>query len=180
MEETIKTSIICPSCSASLDVRIKVGTDKNRVNIVCPVCKTKNLLAAFTEKRSNGDDTTLSGDTDITDLGDIVNGVNGKATGCLRTRSGDTYRLKRGINVVGRKAETSDATVQIATGNRRMSRRHAIIEVTGDGIHYLENVRDKKNSTSVNGRNVEDGDRFILRNDDRICMAGDELTFIMD
>ncbi len=133
-------------------------------------------MSAFAEKKTSNDETTLTDETEIT--------TGGKSTGRLVTATGISHRLKEGMNVVGRKAATSDATIQIDTTNRRMSRRHVIIEVvrTGNGsvTHYIENVRDKKNSTTVNGRNVEDDDRLILRNNDRICLAGDELTFITD
>lgn len=57
------------------------------------------------------------------------------------------YTLSLGINTIGRKAQTSNATVQIDTDDLTMSRSHSIIEVrklkTGGYIHYFRMLKTK-------------------------------------
>ena len=75
------------------------------------------------------------------------------------------YTLSLGINTIGRKAQTSNATVQIDTDDLTMSRSHSIIEVrklkTGGYIHYFSNAQNK-NATYINSGLIENGDRIIL------------------
>lgn len=63
------------------------------------------------------------------------------------------YTLSLGINTIGRKAQTSNATVQIDTDDLTMSRSHSIIEVrklkTGGYIHYFSNAQNKMPLISI-------------------------------
>lgn len=92
------------------------------------------------------------------------------------------YTLSLGINTIGRKAQTSNATVQIDTDDLTMSRSHSIIEVrklkTGGYIHYFSNAQNK-NATYINSGLIENGDRIILHGGEIIKMSNTTLKFIL-
>lgn len=99
--------------------------------------------------------------------------------GSLVDNLGRTYKLRLGINTVGRKASTSSATVQIDTTDRTMSRSHAVIEVRNAGgqvLHILKNGANK-NPSYLNGTILGPGDQLILNNGNRIKLGNTELTF---
>lgn len=99
--------------------------------------------------------------------------------GVLADNYGATYQLCIGINTIGRKANTSTATVQVNTDDRTMSRSHAIIDVRNSGgqvIHILRNGANK-NPSYLNGTLIEANDQLVLNNGDRVKFGSTELTF---
>ena len=93
---------------------------------------------------------------------------------------GQDYALTEGRNVVGRKAETSNATVQIATSDRYMSREHAVIVVTNFDEGNCKAVLmpyQNKNGISVNSQPLEAGDEVRLMNGCRITMGETIITY---
>jgi len=94
--------------------------------------------------------------------------------------NGKRYPLSAGRNVVGRKASSSDAQVQIETSDLYMSRRHICIEVIRltDGSTKVFVSNDKnKNSTYVNGCKLNTGDRVVLTNGTQIKMGETIVTY---
>ena len=75
------------------------------------------------------------------------------------------YPLAEGQNLVGRKGDTSKATVQIDTTDRYMSRQHVCITVTtlpdGNVKAILSNYQNK-NLTTIDGQEIETGDAIRL------------------
>lgn len=99
--------------------------------------------------------------------------------GYLVDSLGNRYDLKEGNNIVGRRAMSSRATIQIEDPTGYMSRSHASIEVRIQGgslLHILSNTINK-NPSFVNGTKVEQGDQLILNDGDRLKFASTELTF---
>ena len=71
------------------------------------------------------------------------------------TVNGRQYTLRNGRNVIGRQGDTSEATVQIATGDMYMSRQHCVITVIpqSDGrVSAKISNYQNKNKTMINGR----------------------------
>ena len=181
----------CTNCGVILDVRNSKG---EAVKIItCPECKSqlkvnfppeavqepleaKTVLA----NPSSGETTTVlgaglsqSGDTQYVPKPNIQKQyylfLNGKR-----------YPLSAGRNVVGRKASSSDAQVQIETSDLYMSRRHICIEVIRltDGSTKVFVSNDKnKNSTYVNGCKLNTGDRVVLTNGTQIKMGETIVTY---
>ena len=93
---------------------------------------------------------------------------------------GAVYPLEEGQNIVGRKGTTSQATVQIETADRYMSRQHAAITVTTmpDGTRkaVLSNYQNK-NLTTVDGQEIETGDAIRLTDGNSITMGHTTVTF---
>lgn len=103
--------ICCPKCKGILSVTNPKGEDTLIVTCPNPQCgahlridfRTGDTILAKAEK---GDEL----------IGQLI-------------FAGDSYPLCEGVNTVGRKAPTSDATIQIETDDRAMSREHVQIRV---------------------------------------------------
>ena len=83
---------------------------------------------------------------------------------------------------MGRKGNTSKATVQIETEDRYMSRQHCSIVVTtlpdGTKKAVLSNYQNK-NSTIIDGQEIETGEAIRLVNGNRIIMGHTTIVFKM-
>lgn len=93
---------------------------------------------------------------------------------------GQSFDLTEGRNIIGRKAESSLATIQIPTDDKFMSRQHCIINVSvseeGELTATLTNFQNK-NTTEVNGKAVEDGKQVTLTNGSELTLGHTTLTF---
>lgn len=173
--------IKCPNCGAVLTIKNMPGLESKTVP--CPVCKKASKYTEFKVPKQNlssidEDDTTSAGYA--TQLKNIKQNCIGKLQ---NTGTNQHYTLTLGINTVGRKAQTSNATIQIDTDDRCMSRIHSIIEVcklkNGEYIHYFSNAQNK-NATFVNSQLIENGDRIILHGGEIIKMANTSIKFVLN
>ncbi len=186
--------IECPKCHAVLDVK---NTKNEAVKqISCPSCHTP-LLVKF-EIQNDSSQEPLTAHTFLetpktrTDDGEtqLAIGTSGatqlskptpkSAVNARLVYGGATYPLMEGQNIVGRKGQTSKATVQIETADRYMSRQHCSIIVTNlpDGTKkaVLSNYQNK-NLTSVDGQEIEIGDAIRLSDGNAITMGHTTVTF---
>ena len=168
--------IQCPNCGVVLDVRNSKMEDEKL--ITCPQCKAvlkvrfrheapleaKTVLAGGL----NSGETQLGGMNGTTQLASVSN-----AKDCYLCVAGQNYPLAIGLNTVGRKAPSSQASLQIGTDDRYMSRRHAKIEVRElAGIRQAIISNDQnKNATYVDGQELQSGDAVILRDGSEIIMG---------
>lgn len=191
--------IKCPSCGVVLDVQ----NSKNEAikQITCPKCKAvlnvkfppqqepleaKTFLASPKPTADNGATQLACGDG-ATQLAGGSYAATQLAPSTTKENAtakllygGDIYKLEEGQNIVGRKGETSKATVQIATADRYMSRQHCSITVTtlpdGTKKAVLSNYQNK-NLTSIDGQPIETGDAIRLTDGDSITMGHTTITF---
>lgn len=88
--------------------------------------------------------------------------------------AGQQYVLRQGANTVGRKAQTSQATLQLPVSDPYMSRHHLQITVSvlpnGKLKAVISNDRNK-NITSINGVELPHDEAIVLSNGDRIVMG---------
>lgn len=182
--------IKCPHCGAVLKVKQQPGLEK--ASITCPVCKKKSPFTDFgtvinkdseetelpggaKQKQNNGDPTTL------------YNPLANTSIGCLVEKSGKRWALHLGVNTVGRKLQVDPQQVEVPvsdyTGERKMSRNHAKIEViqlpNGVVKHVLYNWQNK-NRTYVGGEPIETGDRIVLQNGMAIKFANIDVRFVIE
>lgn len=180
--------IKCPFCGAVLKVRQQAVLEK--ASITCPVCKRKSLFSDY--------ESIISKDSEETELPssfksaqsseetEIVSAVN-MTIGCLVEKSGKHWPLHSGVNTIGRKLQSDPQQVEIAisdyTGERKMSRSHAKIEVTrqanGSCKHVLYNWQNK-NHTCVGGEPIEAEDRIVLHSGMVIKFANVDVTFVIE
>ena len=101
------------------------------------------------------------------------------SAGKLVDMAGNTYPLSIGQNTIGRKAQTSNATIQILTNDRTMSRNHAVIyveNINGRMQHTLKNW-ENKNPTCHNNTPLLADDQDILNEGDQITLGKTIVTF---
>lgn len=182
MDELIK--IRCPYCSASLSV--KRVPDIEKKSVTCPVCKRKSPFVDFkqTYRQDNSTDYSGSGhggqeDPKTSGPEEAENYIIGQI--CV-LRTGSTFPLKQGRNIIGRKASSSKATIQIPTGdNRRVSREHLIVDVKrvlGQGfVHTVSLFKENVNKTVVNGIQLQPGEELPLKHGCRIDLPDVSLRF---
>lgn len=178
--------IKCPTCGKIL--RLNDAPNIDKASFTCPVCKEKHIVGncqRYVEppkyvapvgeetqygplsSRQTGGEETLMISVPQVEIGHLEDGL------------GKIYQLHLGINTIGRKANTSTATLQIDTTDRTMSRSHAIIEVRNVGgqlIHILRNGANK-NPSYHNGTLVGTADQLILNNGDVVKFGSTELMF---
>lgn len=200
-------NIKCSNCGAVLNV--KNSKNEPVKLITCPQCKV-TLKVKFKEinpidaptyypgaggnaqsKRRQSGQTQLG--SDYIDSGKTQLGGGYKDSGetMLASRQvspnqaylvvdGRKYLLAVGTNIVGRKADTSQATVQIETFDRYMSRQHAKIVVTrlpdGKLKAVISNDRNK-NMTTIDGDDILRNDAYVLQDGDHIVMGKTTVTY---
>ena len=171
--QTIKVK--CGGCGAILQVTNSRNEAVKRFN--CPNCG-KVIEVPFHQHPTEDGATQLGGRpvSGETQLG----GFNVMHNSCYLKFGDKRYDLQVGSNSVGRKANSSQADVQIDTEDRYMSRQHAIINVRRlpDGSIKCDISNDKnKNATSINGALLLQGDAIVLHDGDLIQMGNTTVTF---
>lgn len=160
--------ITCPQCKAPLRVRFQ-PQQPLEVETVLPGCQPAQQRVA----PQNDGETLLGGrqDSERTILGQ--GRQQGAATACL-VLAGQQFVLRQGANTVGRKAQTSQATLQLPVSDPYMSRHHLQITVSvlpnGKLKAVISNDRNK-NITSINGVELPHDEAIVLSNGDRIVMG---------
>lgn len=175
-------NIKCPVCGAVLTVPLQPGIESK--NVTCPVCKNKNPFTAFSEIKAGTEQHSDQGPITVYG-GGSQNGDGSNFTLGVLAVAGleEKFQLKPGINVIGRKAPSSSATVQIPcpAGEKRMSREHIVIEVKkipGKGfVHVLSLYKEAVNKTFVNHNPLTWGDKIILKHGDTIHLPSATIRF---
>lgn len=186
--------IKCPNCQVILDVTN--SKDEEVKHITCPNCKAvlqvkfppqQAPLEAHTYYAPRKKPSTDSGTTQLTGSSDgathlvSLNDISKESNACL-VFDEKSYPLEEGQNIVGRKATISQATIQIDTDDRYMSRQHCAITVTtlpdGTKKAVLSNFQNK-NKTIVNGQEIETGDAIRLVDGNHITMGHTTIVFKM-
>lgn len=148
--ETIDRKIVCPNCEAVMPVRTTTGQPVKEVTCTCCGARLGVKFLSLVKPKQ-----------------------------FFLRHGGTDYPLNEGQNTIGRMASTSEATVQIATDSKKISRMHAVITVSqADGQQAVLSNWHNKNSTAVNGCTIGDGDSIVLHNGDKVMMGDVELTFI--
>lgn len=183
--------IQCPNCKVVLDV--KNSKNESEKQITCPQCKTP-LKVTFPPQEEPMEAKTflvlpkqVATDNGATQLAAGSLGATQLVTPAKKNSSNarlvfddQPYFLEEGQNIIGRKGNTSKATVQIATDDRYMSRQHCAIRVAtlpdGSKKAVLSNYQNK-NLTSVDGQEIETGDEIRLFNGNSITMGHTTVIF---
>ena len=182
----------CPQCNVVLDVKNSKNEEVKQIS--CPSCNTLLQIRFASQQKPVEAHTFLETpqNDSHSDCGEtlLAAGASG-ATELVKSDSqahshaellfgAISYPLQEGQNIVGRKGNTSKATVQIDTADRYMSRQHIAIEVTKmpEGIlkAVLSNYQNK-NQTSVDGQPINGGDAIRLTDGNAITMGHTKVTF---
>ena len=195
-----KLKIKCPNDGSILVVANR--PDLERLVFRCPVCKQSIPFREFklvTEQRVVDDESTNygplpsadneattfdNGNSDSTTYQSVS--ASGSIGFIVNTATGEKFKLHAGRNIIGRKALTSKANIQIAVLNvsKAMSREHLYIdvsEVKGLGIRrVLSLVKQMVNKTEVDNEKLEFGDKVVLSGGETILLPGATLKFVVD
>ncbi len=162
----------CPHCDSN--ITLPLYSFKPGGVIVCPKCKESVILGdgANSPKEEHEDGITRLPYLGLVEIGKI-----------MQYEPVRVFQLKLGTNTIGRKADSSNASIQIETDDRKASRVHIQIEVVrlndGSYRHVLMNAKNI-NKTLVSGKRIEKGDRVILLGGETIQMAYTIIKFIGD
>ena len=168
-------TVKCPSCGVVLEVRNSKSEELKIIN--CPNCsmilrvrfgrQVGEIMDAETHIAGSGEDgnTMLVGTTPTGDKAVIVCG-------------GRRYELHEGRNIVGRRASTSIADIQIDVADQYMSRLNAIINVKKSGAQLLVTISNYKNQNPmmVGTMKLLSGDEMVLGNNDVFTMGKTRMT----
>lgn len=184
MNEIIQ--IKCPFCGAVLSVRNQAGIETK--NVTCPICSHKNPFSSFRKTaaspQASETHTEYPGmagrheEYTATEMPAMNNSIGR----LMASGSGQTYQLKAGRNIIGRKWAKSTADFPIETGDdHTMSREHLVVEVryvAGKGMmHYASLFKHQINPTFIGELQLEFGDKVILNNGDTLRLPGTTLRF---
>lgn len=164
MEMREKIKIKCPNCGAILEAIDDPANDKK--SVLCPNCRVRNRFSDFKRLVPKViEDETQIGLLLKEAIGHLVDG-----------RTNLRYPLKEGRNLIGRRPQKGEtkASIPIDTGDRGFSRAHLYIDVIKgrDGrYHYYASNAENKNSTTINGNLLQDGDKIGLKQGDQITSS---------
>ena len=183
--ETI--DVMCP-CGTKLRVKRNAGIEKK--NLTCPKCGQKRPFTEYQQPapkpaapKPQVAAPPVSSAPRKPNFGDTCLPYNGLSalTQLVDKATGIRYDLKVGVNIIGRKADSSHATIQIDTADKKLSREHFII--TGKPVEpfgykfFISLHKQEVNPTKVNGQLIDFGDEIFLQNGTRISIHHTELIF---
>ena len=178
--------VICKACGVKLEIKNPSG---EAVKIIrCPRCKSTLQVVFHQPTVSASPDETVLPQQKKTvphapDAEETSLPIQQAETDPLPSLvcNDQEYPLKAGQNIVGRRSESSAATIQITTGDRTMSRAHAIINVVrlanGSYKTIISNYQNK-NSISVNGVVLQRDEQVVLTNGSVMELGLTSITFV--
>ena len=160
--------VLCGKCQA----RVNVNTHEAKTTIIqfkCPVCNITNKLDLSKIKNSpdsENEKTSINSNNQLDKVMGwlVVHDENTKQ---------QTYTLKIGKNVVGRKSVSKPCDILIETADTFMSRNHFAIEISlgTKGLNYLVYDVTSTNGTFINAnkeKKLNQVDRVFINDGDTI------------
>jgi pSer/pThr/pTyr-binding forkhead associated (FHA) protein len=173
--------ITCPEGASRLSIP-ESAVLKGIPTLTCPKCTKKfKPMIKQPPPPSNSEKRNYAGETDLIDNPAMSSGKSSQAPGYLvvhdeNTRH-QTFSLKLGRQIAGRKDSTKPCEIMIETNDKYMSRNHFVVECRVNRAGILEAIlcdNNALNHTFINTRalhEVKRNDSFLL-NDGDIIQAG--------
>lgn len=163
-----KKTIRCPRCHGILEVTNPKAEPVLLITCPNPQCGAKMRV------------TFATGDTILADT-QPHEGVIGQLL-----FNGQHFPLSEGVNTVGRRSGNNNATIQLPTDDRSMSRLHVQIQVTrlksGRVKAVLTDLRDREKvrllPTRVDDEPLQPEDAFVLAQGDTLTLGHTTLKYI--
>ncbi len=169
-------AVRCPHCHVGLKVD-ETRLPSDITVFPCPKCKKQIPVSVLNRKETSPEaepETSLIG---------TVRATSGRLTVVADAEintPAQVFLLAEGMILIGRKSESSHATIAIATTDRSMSREHACIEVKKNakgGYKHSLSDNNSKNRTLYNSRYLEEGEIVVLKDNDEIILGRTVLRF---
>lgn len=161
----------CPHCKVGLKVD-ETKIPEGIASFKCPKCR-QDIPVSYLQNEQQADSETVL-------IRPIRKGCGRIIVVANPDTPEQTFPLREGIFIVGRKASASEATIRIETGDKEMSRNHMRIEVKKDNrgnyIHMLSDYQSK-NHTQYNGRCLDKGEVVVLKDNDEIKIGHTHVRF---
>ena len=161
----------CPHCKVGLKVD-ETKIPEGIASFKCPKCRHDVPVSYLKNEQPTDSETVL--------IRPIRKGCGRLIVVANPDTPEQTFPLREGIFIVGRKASVSEATIRIETGDKEMSRNHMRIEVKKDNrgnyIHMLSDYQSQ-NHTQYNGRSLDKGEVVVLKNNDEIKIGHTHVRF---
>ncbi len=156
--------VSCGKCGQKLKIPNKYNEAARQVQ--CPVCHN-GIFVSFIEAVAE----------DLQTVYGPVQENGGNSGSCpYLYYNGTKHFLEKDVMVIGRKAQTSSADIQISTSDMYMGRHHAVITRIGNDTCTLK-AKDAKNGLSVNGIAIGANDEVNLLNGAEIKMGNTIVIF---
>lgn len=172
-------TVKCPSCGVVLEVRNSKNEEVKIIN--CPQCGTA-LRVRFQRQAEEAMDAETHIAEGNSGSETIIAGVKHSPGKVFIICEGKRYVLQEGRNIVGRKATTSTANVQLDVADLYMSRHNAVVNVRKDGDYLLVTISNHKNQNpiKVGALQLMDGDIVVLGDGDIFTMGKTIMTLKID
>ena len=163
----------CPVCGAVHRVVAAAGMEGK--SLTCRRCGTRQPFVKYRPIAQRDAETS-------------VGTSEACSSGVLECPSlGLSFQLKEGRNVIGRKAESSKADIQLPCRGRLASREHVVIDVQGSPsegyVHQVSLYKEKVNKVLVGSASLGWGDILVVSDGDRITIpdepSGIELRLVI-
>lgn len=166
--------IKCPYCHVGMKIDPARIPD-NLITFRCPKCKLPIKLSNLAQYRTDqADENTVL-------LSRPIRRISGTLTILPSNLTPDqSFKLHEGVNIIGRKSQSSKASIGIITGDKQMSREHIKIEMVENsqgGYNALLSDDKNKNKTLFNNIQLEKGEIIVLKNGDEIVIGETKLRF---
>jgi len=168
--------VTCPACHTRLTVRNSHNQASRRIKCIkCGQTIEVDFTAPTAPAPKSGDTVFVGANLDT---GSTIIRPIARSIGWLEC-NGQRYNLKEGTNVVGRKASTSRADVQLSISDMYVSREHLLIRVhnSASGLVVTATNYKNKNNTWLNGTVLAAGEVINLVNGTTIKMGETIVTY---
>lgn len=167
--------IKCTGCDKSLKVpnsRLEVSR-----SVKCPNCGC-SIFVNFVDEYAS--ESPASSQPSPTNESETIYGGEQHSTGAYLEYEGMKYYIDQDVTVVGRRAGTSTADLQIDSQDMYMGRHHAVItrktDFTGNTVYSLK-CKDAKNGLTVNNIPVGQSGETVLLDGANIRMGHTVVVF---
>ena len=161
-------TVKCPSCGVVLEVKNSKNEEVKIIN--CPQCGTA-LRVRFPQHANE----PLDAETHIAGKGwggeTMIANVKNTSGKAFIICENQRYELSEGSQIVGRKASTSTADVQLDVADRYMSRLNAVVAVRNTNGQLLVSIANYKNQNPIKVGAVQ-----LLPDDELVLNDGDVFT----
>lgn len=166
MRKKVKISVTCPQCGFKLPVAITEDDLGKKKSCACPNCQKKLTFTVSMKLASKfGSDPTLGGNEN--DISLLIETVPNAMTAY------QSFELTSEYYTIGRKNSGGPECrpdVEVATTDKKMSRKHAAIRKKGKSGFTLKDI-GSKNGVFVNGSKLDADEEIYLADGDTIRLG---------
>lgn len=171
----------CNSCNKAYKTKVLDHYKGKHITLTCPNCKNKSIIfipvSVQKEKISQESNSQKKNDQGVKifqiNARILVNNTLGSKK--------QSFLIKFGENIVGRKTKGNTIDIPIETNDRFMGRKHCIIVARerndSKSLYYTLKELDAKNKIILNGRLVESDEEILLAKGDELILGTTKILF---